>query len=103
MSATGTAQDRAEQIRPLDHRGADQQPAVASPFDRDLRGAGVSLADKELGGRDEVVEHVLLLVEHPGAMPFLAVLAAAAQVREREDAAAVEEWKVAGVVGRRAV
>src|SRR5205823_6855268 len=47
---------------------------------------GVLLADEVLPGADEVVEHVLLLLEHPGAMPRLAELAAAAKVRERVDA-----------------
>ena len=59
------------------------------------------LRDEVLGGRDEVVEDVLLLLEHAGAVPGLAVLAAAAQVGEREDAAALEQREVAGIEGRR--
>ena len=40
-----------------------------------------------LGRRDEVVEHVLFLQLRAGLVPFLSVLAAAAQVGDREDAA----------------
>src|SRR5262245_13326953 len=54
-----------------------------------------------LRGRDEVVEDVLLALAHAGAMPGLAVLAATAQVGEREHAAVIEERKVARIVRRR--
>jgi hypothetical protein len=44
------------------------------------RRRGPAFADQVLGRRDEVVEHVLLLEQRAGLVPFLAVLAAAAQL-----------------------
>ena len=52
---------------------------------------GDLLGDQVLGRGDEVVEDVLLVAEHAGLVPGLAVLAAAAQVGHRVDAAALEE------------
>ena len=90
----GHATDRgAEQIRPLHHDGADEQPTVASAFDREARRAGVALPDQELRRRDEIVEHVLFPLEHSRSMPGLAVLAAAAKVRQRKHAAAIQPFE----------
>ena len=46
--------------------------------------------DQVLGDGDEVVEDVLLLLEHAGLVPRLAVLGAAAHVGRHPDAAALE-------------
>ena len=46
-----------------------------------------------LGRGDEIVKHILLLIEHAGAMPVFAELAAAAQVRDRENAVVIEPGK----------
>ena len=45
--------------------GADQQAAVAAALDRELRRRRVLLRDQLFGGRDEVVEHVLLVLLLP--------------------------------------
>ena len=77
-------------------------PPLLPPSMAIRAGTGPAAGDEVLRRRDEIVEDVLLLVEHAGAVPGLAVLAAAAQVRQREHAAGVEEREVAGVVGGRA-
>ncbi len=58
--------------------------------------------DQVFGGSDEVVEHVLFLLEHPGPVPRFTVLTAAPQVREREDAAVLQKRDVAGIERGRA-
>src|SRR5215471_18358816 len=45
------------------------------------------LSIRYCAGRDEIIEHILFRVKHPGLMPFLAVLAAAPQVRNSVNAA----------------
>ncbi len=85
------ADDGAEQLRPLGQRGADEQAAVRAPGDRQPLGRRDPVRDQPGRRRDEVVEHVLLVAEHAGAVPALAVLAAAAQDRQRVGPAALEE------------
>ena len=65
MSATGTRQRTAPKSsgRWIIDR-ADEQPAVAAAFDRDPLRRRVALGDQALRGGDEVVEDVLLLLEH---------------------------------------
>ena len=50
----------------------------------------IFLRDQVLGGCDEVVENVLFALFRSGFMPFLAVLAAAAEVGDRENAVGIE-------------
>ncbi len=59
--------------------------------------------DQVLGRRDEVVEDVLLVLQHPGLVPCLAVLRAAAQVCFAEDAALLDEHDGRGTETGRAV
>ncbi len=91
------AQDGGEEIRPLDHGRAHEQPAVAAAFDGNPPRRRVALRDQVLRGRDEVVEDVLLPAEHAGPVPSLAVLSSATEIREREEAAAIEEQGVARI------
>ena len=84
------AEHHREEVGPLDFRRADQKAAVRAAADGEPRRAGVAALDQLLGRPDEVVEDVLLVPQHSRAMPFLAVLAAAAQVGERPDAAALQ-------------
>ena len=72
-------QTGAVQFRPLRHRRPHQQAAITTALDRQLVTPGVALLDEVLGGGDEVVEDVLLLQLGAGLVPFLTVLAAAAQ------------------------
>ena len=92
MSSSGTPQSAdPEELGALRDRGADEEAAVRAAADgRGARGDVHLSFDEVLGRGDEVVEDVLLLEEHPGLVPLLAVLAAAAQVRDRVDAAALE-------------
>ena len=84
MSATGTWQTTAPNrsgrwiMTAPTSRPPLLPPSIAS------RAAACIPRRQPLGGRDEVVEDVLLALEHAGLVPLLAVLAAAAQVGERE-------------------
>ena len=83
-----TARDELGVLR--EHR-AHQQAAVAAALDRELRRASVAALDQVPQHGGEVVEHVLLLRQVAGLVPRLAVLAAAAQVGDRDDDAVVEQ------------
>ena len=84
------AEDGAIEFGPLGERRADQQAAVAGAADAERGRAGVTLGDQPLRGGDEVVEDALLVGEHPGPVPRLAELAAAAQDGQRIDAAGLD-------------
>src|SRR5262249_44280850 len=77
------------------------RPPLLAPWgaalDRELVLRRVLLIDEPLHGGEEVVEDVLLLGEHAGLVPALAVLAAAAQVGDGEHAAALQEQEAARV------
>ena len=87
------ADDGSEQVGPLRDHHAHQQAAIAAATNGHVLLVGVTLFLQILGRGDEVVEHILLLIEHAGAMPVLAELGAAAQVRHGKDAAAIEPGK----------
>ena len=87
------ADDGAKQIRPLRQRRAHQQAAVAAAANGEMLLVGVAFFLQILGRGEEVVEDILLLVQHAGAMPVFAELAAAAQVGHGEDAVAIEPGK----------
>src|SRR5205807_607391 len=70
---------------------------VAAAFDRDAIRRRIPGVDEMFGSGDEIIEDVLLVLEHAGAVPRFAVLAAAAEVRKREHAAVLEEWDVARI------
>src|SRR3546814_20772213 len=78
------------------HR-AYEQPAVRPALYRDLALASDPFADQIFARGDEVVKDVLFLVEAPGVVPRLAIFAAAAQVRDRQQPALVDP----GEPGRR--
>ena len=71
--------------------GPHEQAAVAAALDRQVRGRRVLLVDQVLEGRGEIVEHVLLVRQVAGRVPFLAVLAAAAEVHDRDHEPLVEQ------------
>src|SRR2546428_753574 len=80
--------------------GADEEASVRATLDcQSLRGR-VPLRDEVLGARDEIVEHVWLVVEHPRLVPRLAVLPAPAEVRDREEAAELEPQEAARLEAR---
>ncbi len=65
--------------------------------------AGVFVIDQVTGARGEIVEDVLFVCEHPGAMPGLAVFGAAAQVGHRDDEPAIEQRPAVQRIVRRDV
>jgi hypothetical protein len=84
------ADDSAKQVRPLHHDGAGEQAAIAAPFDREAAGVRVAFRHQPFGRRDEIVEHILLPLEHAGLVPRLSVLSSAAQIRDGVDAPPLE-------------
>ena len=81
---------RRVQLGSLRQRRADEQSAVRAAGDRELLGRRPAVRDQLLGRGVEVVEDVLLVAEHPVAVPVLALLAAAAQVGDGVDAAGLD-------------
>src|SRR5205807_10644228 len=74
-------------IGALRHAPSNEQSAVAAAADREFRRRRVFVVDQVLGRGDEIIEDVLFDVQHSGFVPFLAVLAATAQVGQRVNAA----------------
>src|SRR5581483_561833 len=69
-----------EQVGPLSDRCPHKQAAIAAAFNRELGGVGVTIRDQPLGGAEEVVEDILLIGLHAGAVPLLAELATTAEI-----------------------
>ena len=88
---------RGEEFGPLGHAGTDEEAAVAGPGDGELLARGVALGDQVLGRGDEVVEHVLLLLEDALFVPRHSVLPSAAQAGYGVDAAHLQPQDVADV------
>src|ERR1700761_86922 len=78
----------------LGHRRAHQQPAIRPPPDSQVRRIRVFLVDQVVRRREEIVEYVLFLAEHPGLMPLLAVLAATAHIRHRKPSALLQPPRI---------
>ena len=91
------APDGSEQIGPLRHRRAHQQAAVGASTNGEAIGRGVVVVDEIFGGREKVVEDVLLLLEHGRLVPRLSVLVAAAQIGQREESALLHPPRILGV------
>mmetsp|Transcript_25702 Transcript_25702/g.86223 ORF Transcript_25702/g.86223 Transcript_25702/m.86223 type:complete len:476 (-) Transcript_25702:11-1438(-) len=80
------AEHAAREVRALvGHRG-DQQAAVGSPLDAEALPGGVPARHEVLGAGHKIVKHVLLAAAGARLVPLPAVLAPAADVRERPDA-----------------
>src|SRR5262249_60687642 len=79
---------------------AHQEAAVAGPTNCQPVGRGVLLLDKPFGGGNEIVEDVLLLLEHARVMPGFAKLSASTQVRQGIDAAARNPCRRPGIEPR---
>ena len=88
------ADDGAEEIRPLHHDRPGEKAPVAAAFNRNLPAGRPPARAEPFGGRDEVVEHVLLALEHPGLVPGFPVFPAAAQIGDRVDPALVDQHEV---------
>ncbi len=94
------AHDRRAEIGPLGHRGAHEQATVGAAGDPKTRAARPAPGHQRIRGRREIVEDVLLVPEHPGAMPTLAELGPAAQVRDDVESAGVGPGRGCGAVRR---
>jgi hypothetical protein len=81
---------RPEQVGPLGEHGAHQQAPVGATGGCQPLRVRVAARAQPLGCRNEVLEGVLLLRQHAGLVPALAVLAAPAEVRHGHDAAPLE-------------
>ena len=91
---------RPEELGLLVQHRADEQPAVRAAGDGEAGRLGDRVVDQELGGGDEVVEDVLLVLQHSRPVPALAVLAAAPQVDLYVDPAAFEEHEIRRIEAR---
>ena len=90
-------QGRAKEVGALGQAGTHEEAAVGATMDGQLGGASVFLLDEPLGGGNEVIEDVLLLVVLAGVMPLATVLTAAPQAGLGEDAAHLQPGLGAGV------
>ena len=89
MSSSGTAQWIARrEIGPLGHRRTHQQPAVRAAAEREALVGRQVLLDEPIRRRVEVIEDLLLVLAHAGAVPVLAFFGAAADAGVREQTAA---------------
>ena len=82
--------DGVKEFRMLNEFDAHQEAAVGTAFDAEAAGAGDLLRDDVPCNGGEVIEDVLPVRLETGLMPGRPELAAAANVREDEDAAACE-------------
>src|SRR6202050_1972924 len=87
VGAAAADQRSSEQVRPLRDSASDQDAAGAGAFTRQALRAGVFVFDQVLSAGDEIVDGVLFGQLVAGAVPLLAVFAATANMRERDDAA----------------
>ena len=88
MSSSGTPTPHGTaQVGPLGQGRPDEQAAVGAAVDGESIAAGETLGDEPVGGGVEVVEDVLLVGPIAGVVPRLAVLDAAAQAGDGEQAA----------------
>jgi len=79
-----------EEVRPLGHGRADEQAAIGAAENGELLRPRVPFSDQPLGGGDEIIENVLFLLQHAGAVPVFPLLAAAAQIGQGVEAAGLE-------------
>ena len=75
------------EVRALGERRADEQPAVRAAADGQAVAGRAPGSDEVVGGGVEVVEDVLLVLAAPGLVPGLALLVAAPQPGDGEEAA----------------
>ena len=94
------APDGAEHFRMLGHSGAHEKAAVGASTNREVVNRGVFFIDQILGRGEEVVEDVLLVLEHSGLVPFFAVLATSAQIGLGEEAALLKPPRVFRIPAR---
>src|SRR6185295_5509984 len=90
-----------EQVRTLFLHRTDEQAAIGIPVNRQVGRRRVLLLYEIFGCANEIVEYVLLFVEHAGAMPCVAVLAATANVRQCVDATMLQPYGDVGAETRR--
>ena len=78
-------QTHTEKLRSLGHACTHKKPAVAAAADGELGGGSVLVLDEPFSRRDEIIEHVLLVLQATRIVPLGAILAATPEVGERVD------------------
>src|SRR5260370_37952897 len=74
----------------LHQRRAHHKSALASADNAEIRRLGVPRVYQMFGARREIIKDVLLLSQISRMMPFLAVFAAASQIRHHGNAATIQ-------------
>src|SRR5579863_498136 len=69
-----------------DHR-AHEQASIRPALNRQMMPVRIFFRYQMFGGRDHVIEYILFLVEHAGAVPVFSKLGTAPQVGHSKDAA----------------
>ena len=85
-----------EEIGPHVRDGAHQHAAGAAALNRDAIFRSVFVVDEMFGARDEIRESIYLVHHAPGVAPRFAEFAAAANVRDDKDDAAIEQRETTG-------
>src|SRR6267378_1350022 len=94
------AAHRGEKLGALRERRSYEQSAIRTTRDCEVFGVRPSGVDEIFGGGVKVIEDVLFVCEHAGTVPTLAVFAAAAEIREREESASLDPCGRTGKVRR---
>lgn len=87
-----------EQVWPLVHHRADEQAAIGTPFNRQTIFLRNTLGDQIFTGSDEIIEHILFVLQATAIMPFLAIFTAAAQIGRGIDAACFNPCHFRGAI-----
>src|SRR5579862_5723819 len=87
----------AEKPGVLRDRRADEQPAIGTSFDSEMLRRRIAARDQVFRGPGEIVERILLLVEHSGPVPRVAIRIAAAEVRNGKYAAQFQPDRIDGL------
>src|ERR1043166_5786884 len=82
--------DHLKKFGMLREGGSHEEATVAGAFDGELFATSIIRTNQEPGASDEVIENILLVGEIAGSVPFLAVLAAAAQVCHGDDSSLIQ-------------
>ena len=89
------ADDRTIQIWSLRESGAHQKAAVRSSNNSQMIFVSIFLRDQKFCRGNEVVKHILLFVEHAGAVPVFSELSAATQIGDSIHATMLQPQKSA--------
>ena len=83
--ATDTGTPPPGTTRPLCQHRSHQQSSVAPAFNRQFLRLAPFLRNQIFRRRNKIIEHILLFLQHPRAVPLFSELAAPAQIRYRQN------------------